>query len=247
MNGFEEKCSPDQISFVLVTYGTCVYWVQGKKVILEKGDALLIPSGFPYYWKTVPTVMHSKYIVEFDCKGVLPLLPVLASRQAVHSKIGCYELVLERMKRVNTQWLDKPSYYDIYAAALFTEIMTLWNRELDRGAASPEKIKHVEAMKLYIQQNYRSKITKEVLGDVIERSPNHAASLFKAVTGQTISEFVHAQRIRTAEYLLTESQLTVGEISEYLGYSDVSYFHRIFRGITGRKPSDDLDERKRLV
>jgi len=58
------------------------------------------------------------------------------------------------------------------------------------------------------------------------------------VTGQTISEYVHSIRIKTAIGLLQESELTLEEISEFLGYSDVSYFHKVFRRMTGKKPSE---------
>jgi hypothetical protein len=46
-------------------------------------------------------------------------------------------------------------------------------------------------------------------------------------TGQTISEYVHRIRVKTAQYILGESELTVSEISECLGYSYASYFHRV--------------------
>ncbi|MNG21412.1 HTH-type transcriptional activator RhaR [compost metagenome] len=80
-------------------------------------------------------------------------------------------------------------------------------------------------------------MTKEELGACINRTPNYAASLFRRATGQTISEAVHAARMKTAVYMLTDSLLTVAEISDYLGYRDVSYFQRVFKRTTGRTPS----------
>jgi AraC family transcriptional activator of pobA len=224
--------------FCLMTYGKCVYWVDDKKVVLEKGDALLIPGGSPYYSKGIPTVFHSKYIAAFSLSPSFPSLPVLNTSQCLHAKLGAYDLVHERMKAMHRQWIERQPYREIYASALLTEIVTLWNRELDRGSVPSDTYKHAEAMKRYIQEHYRDKITKDDLAHAIRRSPNYAASLFSKVTGQTISEYVHALRIKTAIYMISESDLTIGEIAEFLGYSDVSYFNKTFKRITGKPPSD---------
>lgn len=249
MDGYEENWNTDRDGFTLglVTYGKCVYWINDKRIITEKGDAILIPSSSPFYWKSVPTVFHSKYVINFTLTMDSPLLPILGSHKTVHSKLGCYDLLHERIKILSSQWTDKHSYFEIYSSALLIEMLILWNREIDRGTITPEKYKLVELMKKYIQDHYRSKITKVDLADVVNRSPNHVATLFKSITGQTISEYVHSLRIKTGVYMLTESQLTVGEISEFLGYSDVSFFNKKFKGSTGRNPSDYLMDRPRIV
>jgi YesN/AraC family two-component response regulator len=92
-------------------------------------------------------------------------------------------------------------------------------------------------MREYMMNHHREKVTKEVLGDYIERSPNYAATLFRQVTGRTISEQVHSLRIKTAIHMLEHSKLTVGEIALFLGYSDGAYFHKVFKRLTGDNPS----------
>lgn len=222
----------------LVTYGKCVYWVKQEKVILEKGDLLLIPGGVPYYGKSIPTVLHTKYVVNFRRTDAEAALPVLRLTEPVKRRLGCYEVILERLRSVLRGWNEKQAYYELMSQALLTEALIMLNQELDRGPIPSEKHRRVESMKQYISTHYRGRVTKEELGDVIKATPNYAATLFKTVTNQTISEYVHNQRIKTAVYMLTESQLTIGEIADYLGYNDVSYFHRIFKRSTGKSPSD---------
>lgn len=229
--------------FSLVTYGKCVYWVNGKKVVMEKGDVILIPRMTPFYWKSIPTVIHSKYVATFKLYSDSPTLPILISDKCINTKVGCYDLIHERMKLLSNQWTEKLSYYEIFSSALLIEILTFWNRELDRGTITSVKHRYIELMKKNIQDHYRIKITKDDLSSVIRKSPNYAATLFSTITGQTISEYVHSLRIKTAIYMLSESLLTVGEISEFLGYSDVSYFNKIFKRITGKSPSDYFSER----
>ncbi|MPY18945.1 helix-turn-helix transcriptional regulator [Paenibacillus glucanolyticus] len=243
-----EEADPEQGTWhlSLVTYGKCVYWVNGDKLIMEKGELLLIPAGVPYYGKSIPTVTHTQIMVQWT-EALSTGLSVLERAEALKHKPGCYELIHERLKVIHQQWHERPSYYVILIEALLTEVLIYISRELDRGAITPEKHLHVERMKSYIERHYREKITKEELGDAIAKTPNYAAVLFKSVTGQTISQYVHAQRMKRAAYLLTESQLTVQEIAEFLGYQDLSYFYRIYRRVTGSAPSDLLQERPRTV
>jgi AraC family transcriptional activator of pobA len=234
----EGKGDGQSLHLALVTYGKCVYWVKQEKLILEKGDVLLIPGNVPYYGKSIPTMLHTKYVVNFRALPIAPGLPLLQREEEVKRKLGCYEIMQERLRAVLYQWVEQPAYYELMAQALLTEALILLNRELDRGPIAPEKHRRVESMKQYIATHYRGKVTKDELGDVIKTTPNYAATLFRTVTGQTISEYVHNQRMKTALYMLTESELTISEIADYLGYNDVSYFHRIFKRSMGKSPSD---------
>ncbi|WP_127541309.1 helix-turn-helix transcriptional regulator [Paenibacillus illinoisensis] len=230
----------------LVTYGKCVYWVNGEKQIMEKGELLLIPGDVSYYGKSIPTVTHTQIVVHLQ-GDYADGLPALERAEALRHRPGCYELIHERMKAIHQQWQERPSYYVMMSQALLMEVLIYVNRELDRGVIPPEKHMHAERMKRYIERHYREKLTKDDLGDAIGKTPNYAAALFKSMTNQTISQYVHDQRMKRALYLLTESQLSIQEIAEFLGYRDLSYFYRIFKRITGTQPSDWLHERPPVI
>lgn len=241
---FEEvQPSEDTYRLILITYGKCVYWMDNEKMILEKGDLLLIPCYIPYYGKSVPTMIHTKYVIHFERLKRQNTLPILQEQKPILLRLGCYELVHERMKSLFAQWNEQSPYYELMVEALLAEILVYVNREWDRGPITSDKHNNVDSMKQYIQGHYREKVTKEELGDVIKKTPNYAATLFKSVTNQTISEYVHLQRMKRAMYMLTESKLTVGEISEFLGYQDVSYFYRVFKRTLGKSPSELMQER----
>ncbi|TLS52437.1 helix-turn-helix transcriptional regulator [Paenibacillus antri] len=238
---YESEAPSNDMTLVAVSYGRCVYWLgaEQEKVILDKGELLLIPAGALFYGKGVPTNVHEKYVVRFS---VAPAqepysLPVLGTARWVKSKVGAFDLVLERLKALHTELQDRIPHADAMAGALLLELLVIWNRELDRGPVASDVIRNVERMKQYILDHYREKVTKQELGEHIGKSPNHAATLFRRVTGQTISEYLHHARIRTAKYMLNESLLTLSEISDFVGYSDLSYFQRMFKRIAGHPPS----------
>ncbi|MEW9701131.1 helix-turn-helix transcriptional regulator [Paenibacillus sp. SI8] len=248
-NWYEEEggCSTNW-TLVLVTYGRCVYWIGGKegekKQVLEKGQWLLIPGVTRYYGKSVPTMVHEKYVVHFAVDGLAEPFPLLRATEYVSGTTGKYDLILDRLRLMFQQWKDKQPYYQTLCEALLKELFVHLQREWDGGAAASVSGQLVEQMKAYIQSHYREHVAKEELAVCISRSPNYAASLFRKVTGQTISEYVNATRIKTAIYMLRHSALTVTEISEFIGYSDPSYFYRVFRRLTGLVPTDLVSDRE---
>lgn len=105
---FEPEASADGFTLVAVTYGRCVYWIGARheKVILEKGELLLIPAGEPFYGKGVPTTIHEKYVVQFSVPpgSGPPVLPVLGCTRWKKSKAGAFDVFIERLKAVHIEW-----------------------------------------------------------------------------------------------------------------------------------------------
>jgi transcriptional regulator GlxA family with amidase domain len=61
---------------------------------------------------------------------------------------------------------------------------------------------------------------------------------FKAATGCTVIGYLQNLRIEEAKRLLENEQLPVDEISAESGYSDASFFRRLFKRLTGLTPSE---------
>lgn len=248
MEWFEPEGTRPWHTIVLLNYGKCVYWLDHAKVILEKGDVLFIPQGVSYYAKSVPSVFHEKYEVRFvPAVGAgegAERLPWLSSGRWIQLKPAMFEWASDRLRSMSEEWRDKAAFADIRGQAIVTELLVLWHRQWSEGPVTATVDYHAQRMKDYILEHYRERVTKELLGEYIGVSPNYAAALFRRATGQTISDYVHATRIKKAMYLLADSLLTVGEISDLLGYRDVSYFHRLFKRSTGKNPSEFMKDRK---
>lgn len=63
----------------------------------------------------------------------------------------------------------------------------------------------------------------------------------KALTGKTPSQFIRSFRLQRALELLQNSTLSVSEIAYDVGFSDPSYFSRVFQKEFGRNPSSFLN------
>jgi len=81
----------------------------------------------------------------------------------------------------------------------------------------------------FLQANYHQPI------DMTQLAAQHGFSVrtfnrrFKLATGLTPLDYLQQRRVHAASSLLRDSNLTVAEIGQQVGYGDASYFARVFR------------------
>jgi AraC-like DNA-binding protein len=68
--------------------------------------------------------------------------------------------------------------------------------------------------------------------------PDHFTRLFRQAIGQSPRDFVVRARLEKAVMLLRESELTVTEVADALGYQNVYFFSRQFKEKLGQPPSE---------
>lgn len=94
--------------------------------------------------------------------------------------------------------------------------------------ASP-KYQTVYAVSDYISQHYTESLSLESLANDFFVSKYHLCRSFKAITGYGINEYIHIHRIQKAKQLLEETNLTISEISQKLGYESLTHFEKTFK------------------
>jgi AraC-like DNA-binding protein len=94
-----------------------------------------------------------------------------------------------------------------------------------------------QLVKAYIKNNLSKKITLSELSWKLHCSTVTLTEHFKKEFGITIMEYVTQKRMDKAKRLLENSDLSVREISEACGFSDIEYFSRSFKGIYKMSPS----------
>jgi two-component system response regulator YesN len=71
----------------------------------------------------------------------------------------------------------------------------------------------------------------------VHLSASYFASLFKQVTGMTVTQHITSERIQKAKQLLVEGA-QVQEVASAIGYEERRYFSEMFKRMTGQTPSE---------
>ena len=90
----------------------------------------------------------------------------------------------------------------------------------------------------YIRLHYPEEIHLSKLMDIASMSKASLTRRFLKETGYTISSFIRDTRCYHAKKLLEKTELSIKEISSYVGYEDYNYFTKVFRSVTNLTPSE---------
>ena len=105
----------------------------------------------------------------------------------------------------------------------------------------------LQAAMEYIDSHYTETITREDVCRIAHMSKSSFTYIFKQLTGLTLLEYVHNQRIHMAKQLLEERKKNITQVGMLCGFSSLTYFGRVFKKCTGISPREyvrQLDEKK---
>lgn len=89
----------------------------------------------------------------------------------------------------------------------------------------------------YIQEHYMEPISLTEIANQFHFNPSYLSSYFSAHNSEGFSEYLNRVRVERAAQLLEQGEMSISEISEHVGYSDHSYFTKVFKKINGVSPS----------
>lgn len=101
-----------------------------------------------------------------------------------------------------------------------------------------EKIRTVNRVAGYLADHYQESSSLDELASRFFTNKFYLTRIFKQVTGFTIREYLHIQRVQKAQEFLRSSLLPITEIALMVGFENVSYFEKIFRRYCMQSPRE---------
>lgn len=98
-----------------------------------------------------------------------------------------------------------------------------------------QQIRNVTA---YINGHCAEQLSQEQLARIACMGATKLKSAFRQIHGCTITDYIRQRRIGQAERLLAETELSVGQVAEAVGYRSASRFAELFRKSTGFLPGE---------
>lgn len=105
------------------------------------------------------------------------------------------------------------------------------------GETNPSVNPNMTKLLEYIQNHYADPITLTGVARQFHFNASYLSSYFTAHNGEGFSEYLNKVRVEKAMELLETTEKSISDISASVGYSDQSYFTKVFKKQTGISPS----------
>jgi len=202
--------------------GRITYTMAGQKYVSDPQNAILLPQGGTYSLYgdkegAFPVINFS--CQNFECNQIL-VLPLQNSQTYIRDFETLKSLFLHDGNRL--------------------KIFSLFYEMLDKLEKDQHPFQnHLNPAIAYLEMHISDPaLSNTLLADMLGISEVYLRKLFLAQYNTTPRQYLLNLRIQKARQLLSDTMLTVTDISEKCGFSSVYHFCRTFKGRTGVTPTE---------
>lgn len=124
---------------------------------------------------------------------------------------------------------------------------TILNADGFTFEAEPQDSAKLDIIFKHVNDNFKHQITLDEIANKVSMTVPAFCRYFKKVTGKTFTKLVNEYRVVHATKLLSESQMSITDISFECGFNNFSHFNKVFNEITGKSASKYRSELKLMV
>ena len=147
----------------------------------------------------------------------------------------CIHNILREMEQKNPGYEEVcQAYVEILIIRLMRNIAISAGGESQGTSDNPQ----CAAVKRYMDLHFKESLTLEQLATQAHMNKFYLAHVFKREYGVSPIHYLISLRIKESKYLLSETDLTMSQIAQILGFSSPSYFSQVFRKTQGTSPMD---------
>ena len=124
---------------------------------------------------------------------------------------------------------------------------TILNADGFAFETEPQDSAKIDIIFKHVNENFTQHITLDEIADKVSMTVPAFCRYFKKVTGKTFTKLVNEYRVVHATKLLSESQLSIADVSFECGFNNFSHFNKLFKEFTGKSASKYRSELKLMV
>ena len=226
-----------ELQFILVTEGVLNMLINGKEYEIPKDFGVFVPSYSPHkFYRRQPNL---NLVILFSEE----LVPAFSAYLQTHApsrhifavssvSVALTEQILPHEENtvdaISAQAVLASLCRDAYRTAVFEE----------RKPADDYILQILE----YVNSHFREEISLETVARAVGVHPVTVSKLLSKQTGISFAAHLQYQRCSYGAKLLLASNLRVSEIALEAGFGSTRSFHRAFRAIYGRTPTQYRQE-----
>ena len=139
---------------------------------------------------------------------------------------GCLRNILREMEQKNTGYED---VCQAYMEILIIRLMRSTALAVPSESQMISVNRQCAVVRRYIDLHFKEALTLEQLAEEGHMNKFYLSHAFKREFGVSPINYMISKRIEESKYLLAETDLSMTQIAQLLGFSSLSYFSQVFR------------------
>lgn len=148
---------------------------------------------------------------------------------------SCFRNILREMELKNTGYKD---ICQAYMEILIIRLMRNTSLSVQTKLQAPSTNRQCAAVRRYIDLHFKEPLTLDQLSEEAHINKYYLSHAFKREYGVSPINYLISRRIEESKYLLAETDLSMSQIAQLLGFSSLSYFSQVFRKTQGVSPME---------
>ena len=249
--GFHIMHWHEDFQFIYVFAGEVYLYTLDQTKIIPAGQGVFLNKGVVHLVSASPDRHYKSFLFPERLVSFYPGCPAsrYVKRIASCEQITCIQLkpatrwqqkILDTLKRLSDIDTGAAACYEYEILSL---LAVLW-LELAKNLSVPDTSVHdptvnrMQAFLRYIQAHYTEELTLDDLAASAGVSKSECLRCFKLSVQDTPYHYLLEYRLQVAAELLTTSMLTIGEVSQAVGFQSQSHFGKLFQERTGFSPKE---------
>lgn len=203
------------------------HFSDGKVLHVDENSVFYLPKGSTYRAKDIKKghCFAINFDADIECE---PFSVPFRSAEAIQ-KI---------FKSAIAYWNNSESYGDVYFKKSLYEIIYLLLKELKKDYLPNDKESRIKPAEEILKSSiFSEELQVSYLAKKCKMSETYFRKIFSDKYGLSPKKYIIRQKINYAKKLLLSGDMSVEEVCEKCGYSDVSLFSREFKKEEGVAPS----------
>ncbi len=247
----------EEVEFLLILEGEITAYCREEQIVLGPGDIALFGSSEPHttiqtkpgptkqivfqidlrkYWdlSTLNSMQHFSEVI----RPLSSLNYIYKENKEVRDRT--VELIVEIYREMNDGRLG----YELAVSSRIKNILLLLLRNDARQQLNYNDnrlLGRLQPAVDYVESNLDGKLSVAEISGRLNMSYTHFIKTFKKAVGMSFTDFVVLKRIKKAEQQLLTSDVSIAEVAESVGISNLGHFYDMFRRLNGCSPKQFRD------
>jgi len=149
--------------------------------------------------------------------------------------LTCMKNILQEMQDRN---LEHQIVCQAYMDILVVQLMRSTNVSRTHVSGSSPSNRQCAAVRRYIDLHFKEALSLDQLAEESHMNKYYLSHAFKQQYGVSPINYMISRRLEESKYLLAETDLSMSQIAQLLGFSSLSYFSQLFRRTQSVSPRE---------